>query len=360
MMRKRLGWTIFGFVVAIIAIALLAQRQIGSFLFDRAIDQRIGRDISTELPDGLHVFMCGTGAPLADAQRAGPCIAVLAGEHGFVFDSGSGSTRKLGAMAFPLDNLDAVFLSHLHSDHIDGLGELLLQAWIAGSRDRPLPVYGPVGVDRVVKGIGEAYAGDRGFRIAHHGPQVANPTGFGGEPNTIPADRLGDSGGVIYRRDGVVIRAVNVQHAPVHPAFGYRIDYGGRSIVISGDTAYSPSLERMAKGSEVIFHEALNRQMVRKMGVAFARNQLPNVAKIMADIQSYHASPEDAARLAKNAGARALVLYHLIPAVPMGYLERAFLGDAPALFGGKLVVSQDGLIVSLPANGKGIEFDQAY
>ena len=240
------------------------------------------------------------------------------------------------------------------------MGELLLQAWIAGSRHRPLPVYGPTGVDRVVGGFGEAYTVDRGLRIAHHGTTVAKPAGFGGQPLTIPAEKLGASGAVVYRKDGVVIRAIGVEHSPVDPAFGFRVEYAGRSIVISGDTAYSPSLERMSQGAEVVFHEALNREMVRKMGTAFARSGLANVSKIMGDIQSYHASPEEAARLAQNAGVKTLVFYHLIPAVPSGYLERAFIGDAPSLFDGRIVTAKDGMIVSLPANGEAIDFDQLF
>ena len=199
MTRKRAVWVVASLLLAMVVLAIVAQRQVGEFLFDRAISQRIGRDISTELPDGLHVFMCGTGAPLADSERAGPCIAVLAGKHGFVFESGSGSTRKLGAMAFPLDKLDALFLSHLHSDHIDGMVELLLQAWIGGSRDKPLPVYGPTGVDRVVGGFGEAYTVDRGLRVAHHGTKVANPAGFGGD-----APSLFD-GRIVTAKDGMII-----------------------------------------------------------------------------------------------------------------------------------------------------------
>ena len=103
-MKRLLGLTLI-VLLAVAALAWVNQRAIGQRLFGRAVDQRVQRDLVAVLPDGLHAFVCGSGAPLADAERAGPCIAVLAGKHGFVFDSGSGSIRKLGAMQFPFDRL---------------------------------------------------------------------------------------------------------------------------------------------------------------------------------------------------------------------------------------------------------------
>ncbi|MFM5949092.1 MAG: MBL fold metallo-hydrolase, partial [Novosphingobium sp.] len=153
----------------------LAQRA-----YDRALDQNVGIDKSLALGDGISAYVCGSGSPMPDADRAGPCIAVLAGNQAFVFDAGSGSIRKLMRMGFPMDKLQAVFLTHLHSDHIDGLGELLLQSWIAGSRGTPTPVFGPAGTDQVVAGFRQAYTTDEGFRVAHHGTKIANPAGFGG------------------------------------------------------------------------------------------------------------------------------------------------------------------------------------
>ena len=108
-----------------------------------------------QLGDGLHAYVCGSGSPMPDADRAGPCIAVLAGNQAFVFDAGSGAIRKLLRMGFPIDKLQAGFLTHLHSDHIDGLGELLLQAWVGGSRGAPLPVFGPAGTAQVLDGLQE-------------------------------------------------------------------------------------------------------------------------------------------------------------------------------------------------------------
>ena len=122
-------------VVAVLGFQLF-KTQIAETAFKKAIEANVGRDTSTELPDGLHVFMCGAGTPLPDPLRAGPCLGVIAGDRSFVFDAGSGGTRNLARMRFPLGRTERVYLTHLHSDHMDGLGELLMQVWVNGQPDR--------------------------------------------------------------------------------------------------------------------------------------------------------------------------------------------------------------------------------
>lgn len=353
-MRKIL-WGVLALVVVAALVLWFARRPIGEMLVERTIEANVGGDPAAKLGDGLHVFMCGTGSPLPDADRAGPCIGVVAGKDAFVFDAGSGSVRKLMRMGFPADRMKAAFLTHLHSDHIDGLGELLLQAWIAGGRNAPLPVYGPQGTEQVVAGFSQAYAIDEGFRIAHHGPQVARSSGFGGAAQILPVPL---ASATAWEGDGVRITVIKVNHAPVAPAFGYRIDYKGRSISISGDTTYTQEFTGASKGVDVMFHEALNPQFVGEMGAAMERRGRKDAAKIMHDIPGYHASPEDAARSAQGAGAKVLVLYHLVPGPPLRYLNAAFLGDAPDKFDGPIKVGRDGMLVSLPANGEEIKFEQ--
>ena len=173
--------------VALLAVVgfYLFQRQIGETLFERAIAERIGRDAMAELEDGLHVYMCGTGSPMSDHERAGPCIGVVAGEHAFLFDVGSGSIRTASRMGFPVARTERLFLTHIHSDHFDGMGELMVQAWVGGGRDAPLPVWGPVGTVETAEGFNAAYRIDSTYRTAHHGTAVANPAGYGLAPREI-------------------------------------------------------------------------------------------------------------------------------------------------------------------------------
>lgn len=358
-MKRKLGIALGTLALLIGLVFLFGRGWLAERAFQSALDNTVGVDQSAKLGDGLHVYVCGSGSPMPDANRAGPCIAVLAGQQAFVFDAGSGSIRKLQRMGFPMPKIQAAFLTHLHSDHIDGLGELLLQAWVAGGRAAPLPVQGPVGTDKVIAGFNSAYETDSGYRVAHHGPKIVQPTGFGGAAQIIALPDGTDSQ-VVYDSGGVKITVIRVNHAPISPAFGYRIDYKGRSVALSGDTVYSPSFAAASKGADLMLHEALNKELIAALGKKLAERGQASTAQIMTDIQNYHASPEDAARAANEAGVQALVLYHLVPAPPGRLIEPLFLGQAPKLFGGTLRVAQDGMIVSLPAESKAVKFSSGF
>ena len=160
-----------------------------------------------------------------------------------------------------------------------------------------------------------------------------------------------DASQVILQQDGLTVTAFAVNHAPVFPAVGYRFDYHGRSIVISGDTAPSPVLAKYARGVDVLFHEGLQTIMGSAMGDILTRANRTTAAKITHDIPSYHTTPEDAARIAQQAAVRQLVFYHTIPALPLAYMNAAFLGDSSKIFSGPITVGKDGTMVSLtPGN----------
>ncbi|MFZ1743687.1 MAG: MBL fold metallo-hydrolase [Pontixanthobacter sp.] len=341
-------------VIAAILVgsAFLFQKQIGASLFERAVEKRSGRDVTTALADGLHVGLCGTGSLLPNPDRAGPCNVVIAGKQIFVIDIGEGGARNLNLMGIPLGRLDGVLLTHFHSDHIDGMGPLMLFHWTQGTATAPLPVYGPQGVGMVVDGFNQAYLLDHGYRVAHHGEKIVPSTGGGGiaMPFTIGAEPV-----VVLEKDGLTITAFPVDHTPVSPAVGYRFDYKGRSVVISGDTAKSASLERAAKGADVLVHEALAPNLVNNMTSALDKAGQANTAQITRDILDYHASPEEAAESAQVAGVKRLVLSHLVPPIPSAYFYPAFLGDAAKKFGGPITVGEDGMFFSLPAGGKEID-----
>ncbi len=353
---------VFAAVAAVLAFIgfRLFEKQVAKLVFTRVIDRNVGVDRTADLPDGLHVYLCGTGSPMADPSRAGPCIGVLAGERAYIFDVGSGSVRNLGSMGFAWNKLEAVYLTHLHSDHIDGLGELLLNSWIAGWRSEPTPIIGPVGTSQVVEGFNIAYRIDSTYRVAHHGTDIAIPGGFGGEATeiTLPVGPAGQL--VVFEDDELKITAIRVDHAPVEPALGYRIDYKDRSISISGDTVYHPGFVAASKGVDLMLHEALDPEMVSMIGAKFGERGQRNGEAIFADILDYHATPEDAARAAQTAGADRLVIYHIVPPLPAKLLEPLFLGDAKSQFDGRITVGQDGMLFSLPAGSDDITMRREF
>lgn len=340
-------------IIAGIAIIFLFQKQIGTSLFERAAQSRVGVSNLDGLPDGLHVGLCGTGSPLPDPNRAGPCNIVIAGKAIFVVDIGEGGARNLNLMGLGAD-VDALLLTHFHSDHIDGMGPLLLGHWVGGAQS-PLPVYGPQGVEEIVDGFNIVYANDARYRIAHHGEKILTPSGKGAiaKPFTMKGETQ-----IILKNKDLTITAFTVGHEPVSPAIGYRFDYKGRSVVISGDTVKSASLERAAKDADILVHEALQPKMVKTMQSAFKEKEIDNMAKIMADILDYHASPEEAAQSAKAAGVKQLVFSHIVPIVPNRYFYPVFLGDAAKYYDGPMIMGEDGMIFTLPANSDSIEYGE--
>jgi ribonuclease Z len=353
-MKRKLLMAVAALLVVAVAAVMLFQRQAGERLFARGAAMRVA-DGGLRLDDGLHLILCGTGSPLPNPARAGPCNVVIAGDQAFVVDIGEGGARNLNLIGFAIPSLDGVLLTHFHSDHIDGLGPLALFYWTQGSATAPLPLIGPQGVESVAEGFNAAYRIDHGYRVAHHGPDIVPPSGGGvsAQPFTIDAAPV-----LVLERGGLRITAFPVDHDPVKPAVGYRFDYKGRSLVISGDTARSPSVERAAKGADLLVHDALQPRLVAGLTDALEQAGQANTAKITRDILDYHASPEDAARSAKVAGVRQLVLTHLVPPIPNAFFYPAFLGDAGKHFGGPITVGEDGMVFSLAPGSETITRDK--
>ncbi|MGA8218179.1 MAG: MBL fold metallo-hydrolase [Solirubrobacterales bacterium] len=323
-------------------------------LTKRTLPRRMSADPVGEMPDGLHAAVVGSGSPLPDAKRGNPCVAVIAGGRLFIVDAGERASETLNRMQIDPGRIEAVLLTHFHSDHIGGLGSLNIQRWVAERSTTSMRVIGPPGVERVIAGYNEAFALDSGYRTAHHGEAVApSATGaMAADPFDLPegADSL-----VVLDDGGLRITAFEVDHSPAEPAVGYRFDYGGRSVVISGDTNYSPALVRAAEGADLLIHDALSPELTKIVEDAAAAAGLAGRAKIFADIPDYHASPGDAADSAREAGVRALAITHIVPPLPLKALEGPFLGDARQRFSGELWIARDGDLYSLSAGGGDVQ-----
>ncbi len=299
--------------------------------------------------DGLYVITTGTGAPLPDEGRAGPQTIVIAGDQFLVFDAGPGSTHKMEVIPLEVGDVDALFLTHYHSDHIGDMGELMLKRWATTGNDQPLPIYGPPGVEEVVAGFEAAYQLDVGYRVAHHGEEAMPPSGAGGDVHLfdLGADLMASE--VVYKQDGVQVIAFNVDHAPIFPAVGYRVNYKDHSVVITGDTIYTESLTQHAMGADVLISEALNHEFSQMLSEA-SRDLESNVSIVAEDIQDYHITPEQAGMVARDAGVPYLIITHVLPPVPNHILVTPFLRDARAVYDGEIYMANDGTMVKIPVD----------
>lgn len=193
----------------------------------------------------ITVTLLGTGSPVPRVDRAGPATLVEAGGERLLFDCGRGAAQRLWQRQVPLSAITGVFLTHLHSDHVVGLPDLWLTGWLPtpyGGRARPLALWGPRGTRNLAAGLREAYAAD--VRIRHEGEGLPLAGVVLTATDVAP--------GVVFERGGVRVTAFAVDHGPrIKPAFGYRIDYDGHAVVISGDTHGNDNLVRHARGADV-------------------------------------------------------------------------------------------------------------
>ena len=341
-------------VILLFGLVLVLREQAALFLFGKGIEMQMAASLKDpKLEDGLHVGFCGAGSPLPDPVRSAPCSIVIAGEDMFLFDVGS--SHNIGAMGFSAGMLDSIFLTHFHSDHIGDLGEVMLQRWVTGNHTSPLPIYGPAGITRVVDGFNMAYGLDSDYRTAHHGDAIVPTSGKGGRAWLI--DVSGDELVTVTEKENLRISAFLVDHAPVLPAIGYRIEYKGRSIVISGDTVRSDNLIRHARGVDLLVHEGLSMELVELAEEKAKAVGQKTMEKIFFDIRDYHTSPEDAAKLAEEAGVRYLAFNHIVPMLPLPGMKEIFLGSARQYFDGPIHVGSDGDFFSLPAGSDDIRKD---
>jgi ribonuclease Z len=345
-----------------LAAALVILGGVGAVFGDRfltaAVQRQVVRTLTAaafkELPAGLNVILCGAGSPMPDPERSGPCVAIAAGQRIIVIDAGASAARGIALSGLPVGQISDAFITHFHSDHIDGLGELMLQRWANGARDAPMPVHGPTGIEQVVEGFNLAYRQDTAYRVAHHGPATIPPTGNGGVARPFATPAMGE-GVVVLDADGLKVTAFLVEHPPIVPAVGYRIDYAGRSVLVSGDTKKSANVEKFAAGVDVLVHEALAPQLVQIITAAAQQAGVANIEKISQDILSYHTTPVEVAEIARAAGAKHILYYHTIPPLMNRPLKRMFLRGVSDAYAGDVTIGTNGTWIALPAGSTAIE-----
>jgi ribonuclease Z len=249
---------------------------------------------ATAFPQNFTVTLLGTGNPRPTINRFGPSILVQAGGQKLLFDCGRGATMRLAQLK--VEHIDGLFLTHLHSDHVVGIPDLWLTDWVMG-RKVPLPIWGPAGTQKMMVHLRQAYAFD--IHMRRDVDQRLPAAGV-----EVQAKDIGQ--GVVYQSGGVKVTAFLVDHGLVKPAFGYRIDYGGHSVVLSGDTRYSENLIQFAKGTDVLVHEVIDAETYS----AFANSYTPEEK---ARVIAHHTTAEEAGKVFTKVAPKLAVYSHIVP-----------------------------------------------
>ena len=267
-------------------------------------------------PD-IKVTLLGTGTPQPIMDRFGASILVEAGSETLLFDAGRGCLQRLRQINIAYDKIDGLFLTHLHSDHIVGIPDLWLTGWLVSRRVRPLNVFGPKGTKKMLHNLREAYSYDISIRVSDDKRTE--------EGSKFWVTEIHE--GVIYEKNGVKVIAFDVDHHPIVPAFGYRVEYNGHSVVLSGDTRYSENLARYAKEADLLIHE-----------VAIAPDTLSKTDP-QYNVLMHHTTPEQAAMIFDKALPKLAAFSHIVKI--RGLTEEDIMKKTKAGYPGRVVMGED-------------------
>ena len=276
----------------------------------------------------MRVTLLGTGTPNPHPERFGPSTLVEAGSQRLLFDAGRGVTIRLNQLGIPMREVTAVFITHFHSDHLVGLADLWLIGWLPpnyGRRQVPLRIWGPNGLGKITAGLEQAYATDIAIRVKDEAL-----------PRSAARFDVNEysKGGVIYEHDGVRVTSFEVNHGElIKPAYGYRVDYAGRSVVISGDTRFDQNVIEAAKGVDLLVHE-----------VVAIPKPLFAVNPAMKRVEAHHTTPEEVGTVMSEAKPRLGVLTHYVltsgPGIPPETKEEV-LARVKTRYSGPVVAGHD-------------------
>lgn len=271
---------------------------------------------SASSADFIKVTLLGTGSPRPNVDRNGPAVLVEVGGKNLLFDSGRGVVQRLQQLDIRISDIQQIFLTHLHSDHISALDDVWLTGWIY-QRPSPLNIYGPNGTTSFVAHLRQAYSYDVQLRNQYSGLDI----------NAGAVVTYDIKPGVIYSENGIKVTAFLVDHRPVDPAYGYRIDFGERSVVISGDTSYSQNLVDHSVGIDLLVHEIMSveHKILEKN---------PRLQKI----QRYHTNPEQLVKVLSSTKPRATVMTHVIV---VGMSEDEVLKQVKNEYEGEIHMGED-------------------
>ena len=286
--------------------------------------------------DEITVFTMGTGSPL-NTRRVQSGTAVFIKDKFFIFDVGEGVVTKAEEMTLPLNELDAVFITHFHSDHYIDLPYLINRSWVLG-RNKDLNIYGPEGLKNILDSNYDFLKLENKHRVDHHGSEIMNTKYAYGVSNEF---KIEDNKKIIYDSDEIKITAFNVDHYPVEPSVGYAIEYNNKKVVISGDTKANELVFEMATNADLLIHEAILNSLLKNTVKVLENKEMHRNSHIVHDIQDYHTPPNEIVKLANIANVKTLVLHHLTPS-PDNIIINKLYEKQIKDFNGKVYLAKDG------------------
>lgn len=281
--------------------------------------------------DYMRVTLLGTGSPRPSVNRNGPAVLVEVGGKYLLFDSGRGVVQRLQQLDIRISEIQQIFLTHLHSDHISALDDIWLTGWIY-QRPQPLNIYGPKGTQSYIDHLQQAYSYDVQLRNQHSGLDL--------NAGVVTTNEINP--GVIYSENGIKVTAFLVDHKPVDPAYGYRIDFGDRSVVISGDTSYSQSLIDHSVGIDLLVHEIMS-----------VKDEILEKNPRLQKIQRYHTNPKQLVKVLSAVKPRTAVLTHVIL---VGVSEDRVLQQVSDEYEGELYMGEDLMSIEVGSSIKVIPY----
>lgn len=267
----------------------------------------------------IRITLLGTGSPIPDADRGGPATLLQAGDTTLLVDAGRGVLMRVAGAGSAALQFDAVLLTHLHSDHLTDLGDVITTRWITSFEPMPLTVIGPPRTGDVISAIRASLQPDVEYRLAHHDDLNWEPE--------VQVTELTE--GSAFRSGDVVVTAAPTDHRPAQPSLAYRIEHDGHAVVVAGDTVPCPGLDSLCEGADAVVHTAIRKDVLADL--ALQRLQ---------DVCDYHSSVSEAAQTATRGGCDTLILTHYVPAVQAHDLEE-WRALAAQHFSGRIEIGDD-------------------